>query len=298
MINNTKTPLNLVRTFISAGEHLSFKLAAEELCITPPAISQQIKQLEELLGIQLFIRGNRELSFTKAGEIYWQSTNRSVTELDQATASLQKQYGQSTLSISVLPPLAASLVIPNLESFQRLFPDVCLRIESNIKNVSIERGEADIAIRFGDGSWSNVICEKLLDLYIQPVFPPFFASRYDLTSMETLRTVPLVHMTARPGAWQRWFKELGLGAPNPEQEYHLDDYPSAIEAAKHLGAALALMPVEKELVSSGSVIAPIAEIGPIDEAIYAIYNVSDKDNPTIQAFLRWFGLLLKSSFSK
>lgn len=290
------TPLNLIRAFNSAGKYLSFKHAADEICITPPAISQQIKQLEHLLGVQLFVRGNRELSFTQAGKIYWQSINSNLTELDRQTHQLQESHGQRALSVSVMPPLASSLIIPNLESFQNQFPDISLRIESNIKNVSIEQGAADIAIRFGEDKWPNLISEKLLDLYIQPIFPPDFANRYDLTSPAALRSVPLVHMIARPDAWNRWFTTLEIDPPSPEKEYFLDDYPSAIEAAKNLGAALALMPIEQSKIDSGSVIAPIPKAGPIDEAVYAVYKKQDKDSPVIRAFIEWLSTLFKTAF--
>lgn len=275
---------------------MSFKQAADELCVTPPAVSQQIKQLEEVLGVQLFVRGNRKLEFTKAGADYWQLISHRIDELDQETTLLQERNRQASLSVSVMPPLAGTVVIPNLGHFQKRYPDLSLHIESNIKNISIEQGEADVAIRFGGGQWPRLINHKLMGLRIQPIFPPNLIDHYDLDSEEGARSIPLVHMQARPTAWAQWFEGAELGTPTPDNEYFLDDYPSAIEAAKHLGAALALMPIEQPLVDSGEVIA-LGTPYPIDDAVYAVYKPEDKDNPIIQAFVHWLDELLQSTFT-
>lgn len=291
------TPLNLIRTFDCAGRHMSFKRAAEELHITPPAVSHQIKALEEKLGVQLFVRNNRELAFTPAGNRYWEQVHACIQALDQHTQDLLGAFGQSTLIASIMPPLANTLVIPHLAQFQEQHPGITLRIDSNIKNVNLEQGDADVAIRYGDGQWPNLISRKLLDIHVQPVYPPSFATRYDFSDPESVRTIPLIHMSARPTAWQLWFGASGYGTPRPEKEYHLDDYPAAIEAAKTLGGALAAMPIERYLVETGRVIAPLPPIGPLEDGVFAVYRPADQDNPVVQSFVSWIEGLLKQAFS-
>ena len=175
--------------------------------------------------------------------------------------------------------------------------NVSIRIDSNTNDISIHKGEADLGIRFGDGNWPELESEKLLDVYLQPVFPPAFANEYDFSDPESLRKVPLVHMTARPNAWSWWFEKNNLPPATPTKEFHLANYPSAIEAAKSLGAALALIPIELDLIASETVIAPIEAIGPIEEGIYAVYTSKNKDNPTIKTFIRNLRLLLDSTYS-
>lgn len=296
-MNPTRTPLNLLRTFDSAGRHLSFKKAAEELCITPPAVSHQIKALEQKLGVALFVRNNRELAFTAAGSQYWQQVHASLSQLDQFTRELQRQHGQATLVASIMPPLASTLVIPHLAEFTEQYPGINLRIDSSIRNVNLEQGDADVAIRYGDGRWPPLVSRKLLDIYVQPVFPAAFASRYDFSDPADVRRLPLIHMSARPNAWQRWFAATGLGAPQPEKEYHLDDYPAALEAAKTLGGTLAAMPIEQYLVDSGVLIAPLPRLGPLDDGVFAVYRPADQDNPVIQGFVQWIESLLQRTFS-
>lgn len=295
-MSKIKTPLNLIRAFDCAGKHLSFKKAAEELHITPPAVSHQIKALEEKLGVQLFVRNNRELAFTDAGKQYWQHIHADLNQLDQHTRHLLRNHGQTSLVASIMPPLASTLLIPNLASFGEQNPGVTLRIDSSIRNVNLEQGEADVAIRYGDGHWPNLVSQKLLDIHVQPVYPPAFAGRYDFTDPASIRTIPLIHMAARPDAWPRWFNTMGLGVPQPEKEYHLDDYPAAIEAAKTLGGALAAMPIEQYLVTSGAVIAPLPRSGPLEDGVFAVYRPADSDNPLIQRFIHWTKTLLQSAF--
>lgn len=287
MASGMKTPLNNLRAFIAAGQHLSFKKAAAQLCLTPPAVSHQIKQMEESLGFELFVRGNRQLKFTTVGEVYWRDCQHLVTQLDQLTHSLSSQNNQRVFKLSVMPPLANNLLFPNLADFQQAHPDIRIIIDSSTANMDVLAGDADLAIRFGEGDWPGLVAEKIQELYIRPIFPPAFAERYNLTLPADLKRVPLVHMSARPGAWQRWFSELGLGKPQPEQEFQLDDYPAAIEAAKTLGGALALFPVELPLLKSGQVIAPVPQFGPLDESVCAVYRPEDAENPSVRMLIDW-----------
>lgn len=288
----SEAPLNLLRAFKVAGDCLSFKLAADKLHVTPPAVSHQIKQLEERIGFKLFLRENRKLSFTAPGRNYWLSVNELIEQLDQHTQRVQQLYGDTVLKVSIMPPLAM-LIIKELRSFQDEYPDLTLYTDFNIKNTDLLKSEADIAIRFGDGNWSELVSEKLLEVSVQPIFPPQFLERYKLDTLEDLVTVPLVNMTSRPESWDDWFRSRNL-VSKAENIFFVDDYPAAIEASKSLGAALAIMPVEKSLVDSGQVVAPYEsnEEDKLNESIYAVYRSQDEGNQVIQAFIKWVKTLL------
>ncbi len=279
--------LNLLRVFETAGRYLSFKKAAETLCVTPPAVSQQVKTLEGQLGIPLFIRKNRELAFTEAGEQYWRQINTQLNQLRQATATLRKDYSHRVLKISLMPPVASRVVLPNLESFHKECPDIELRIETSLRNADVLTQQVDLAIRFGEPPWEGLLHEKLIDAYIQVVCPPGTSEKYQLKQApKNFCNVPLIHMTERPHAWQRWFEITGVGEPTG-QKYYLDDYPAAMEAAESLGAMLALMPVELPLINSGRVEAPFPALEPLDESIYAVYHKNNKDDIAIRSFINW-----------
>jgi len=280
--------LNLLRAFEAAGRHLSFKLAAEQLSVTPSAISQQIHTLEEQLGFSLFNRGNRSLDLTEAGLSYWQKIHHHLNGIREATAELQRRQSGSIVKVSIMPPVLNRVVLPNLDDFNHQYPDIELRLESTSNFANLQTGLADLAIRFGTPPWEGLLHEKLCSLSVQLICPPGFTERYDLDSNPAnMLDMPLVQMTSRPDVWwHQWFSQKGLGTPTGKKVY-VDDYPAAIEASEAFGAALALYPIEAPLIASGRVEAPFPPLGPTDEAIYAVYPAPQKDNAGIRAFSDW-----------
>lgn len=284
--------LNLLKAFEAAGRHTSFKLAAEELFVTPSAISQQVKTLEEQLGVRLFIRKNRALELSPAGKAYWLNIHEVLSQVHQHTMSLINTY-QKELKVSIMPPVASRIVLPNLASFHEENPSIDLRLDATLKYSDIKKGEADVAIRFGVPPWEGLHHEKLSDIYIQIVCPPGFSRKYKLLdNFKRLVDVPLIHMSERPGAWQKVFDELNLGESTSKQIY-LDDYPSAMDAAETLGAMLALMPVESLLIDSGRLEAPFPQLGPLDEGIYAVYDADNPQLNEINCFVGWLQALFQ-----
>ena len=278
--------LNLLKAFEAAGRYLSFKLAAEELFVTPSAVSQQIKTLEEYLGIELFIRKNRAIEFTSTGEAYWHVIHKSIETIHQHTSHLIL-LGHQELSVSLMPPIANRVVLHNLNSFNHQYPDINLRITSSLKNVDVLKGQTDVAVRFGIPPWPGVKHEKICNLYLQVVCPPSYTIQYKLDSEpENLRKMPLIHMSERPNTWNRWFKERELDPPLGKQHF-LDDYPSAIQAAESVGAMLALIPLENELIKNGRLEAPFSAFGPIEESIYAVYKADSIKIEAIETFISW-----------
>ncbi len=282
------TPLTLLRTFEAAGRHLSFTLAAQELCITPSAVSQQMRSLEKQLGVTLFERRPRALALTAAGETYWRQIQQHLEALEASTRALTGQHPDTPLRVTLMPPMASRVVLPALADFRQHHPQIALHIDTSLRNLDLNRHEADLAIRFGSPPWPGCHWEKLMDLYVLPVCPPHMAKEQDLTQHpEHLAKVPLIHMTERPDAWQRYFQALGLGTPDASQQYFVDDYPAAIEAAETLGVALAVLPLEQPLLDSQRLAAPWPPQGPIPEAVYAVMRTQDQSRSDIITFLHW-----------
>lgn len=282
--------LNLLKVFEIAGQHLSFKNAAEKLFVTPSAVSQQIKTLEAQLGVKLFIRKNRELLFTESGREYWGEIHNQLNNIRNATAALKKSKAKNTLKVSLMPPVASRVVLPNLASFNEAYPDIDLHIEASLRNSDISTQEADLAIRFGEPPWTGLLYEKMIDTYIQVVCPPGFTELFDLkSSPKNICKAPLIHMTERPHAWPKWLETTGFGEATGKQ-YYLDDYPSAMDAAESIGAMLALMPIETPLINSGRVEVAFTSQNPLNESIYAVYHESNKDNLAVRTFIDWLQL--------
>lgn len=288
MARNPVSSLNLLRTFEAAGRHMSFRAAAEELCVTPAAVSQHVRTLEEELGVALFERVHRGLRFTDAGRRYWQDVHEQLTALQRSTDAVRRRGLRRILRVSIMPPLASRVVLPAMEDFQKTHPDIELRLDSSLRNLDLRAGDADLAIRFGAPPWPGCESRKLCDVYVLPVCPPAMAEQYDLERHpENLARMPLIHMTERPEAWPRFFRQTGLGSPQPEREYYVDDYPAAVEAAGSLGVALAVLPPEQPLLDSHRLAAPFPPMGPLDEAIHAVWPENSGSGDAIEAFLAW-----------
>lgn len=278
--------LNLLRTFEAAARLGSFKLAGDELCVTASAVSQQVRTLEEQLGVTLFERQPRGLVLTGTGRRYAAGIRPHLAALDDLTARLQQARPQ-TLRVTLMPPLASRVVLPRLADFRAAHPAIELQVDTSLHELDLQQRRVDLAVRSGTPPWPGCVHEKLCDLYAQAVCPPAVAERLGLAADPlALAHAPLVHMTGRPDAWPRFFAQLGLPAPDGEA-YYVDDYPAAVEAAATLGAALAVLPLEKPLLASGRVVAVGPAFGPLPEAVWAVRLADRADDPAANAFLAW-----------
>lgn len=279
--------LNLLRAFEAAARLGSFKDAADALCVTASAVSQQVKTLEEQIGVALFERQPRGLALTEAGQRYAADIRPLLAAIDDATERLRQDRARTVLRLTLMPPLARRVVLPRLGDFQARHPDIELRLDTSLHDQDLQLRQADLALRYGLPPWPGCAHEKLADLYIQAICPPAVAEAYDLAAQpQNLVRAPLVHMTSRPESWARFFAELGLCKPAPAAEFFVDDYPAAVEAAENLGATLAVLPLEKPLIESGRVTA-IGPVLPLPEAMYAVMLTERQQEPAIRAFLDW-----------
>lgn len=278
---------NALWVFNIAAEYKSFKQAAEVLCVTPSAVSQQIKNLEANLGILLFERQHQSLKLTEAGQWYWQKIQPQLSLIQDHTIQLMQRYSRTVLQISCMPPVASRVIFPHLRTFQQAWPEIELRFDVSLKYIDLQHNTADVAIRFGEPPWSGCEHQKLMDLNIQPVCAPKIASQLDLTSHpERLTQAPLIHMTSRPEAWTLVFESLGLSLPDKNESIYVDDYPAAIDAAYSLGVALALHPIENAAIKNKQLVA----VGPtisVSDKIYAVVKQGRLQEQAIQIFLTW-----------
>lgn len=280
--------LHLLRVFEAAGRHESFKKAAQELHITPSAVSHQVKALEEDLGFSLFQRRNRSLTLTDGGRAYLQVVEKSFSRLREGTERVLRTYGEATLSISVIPPLAREVLIPRLKSFQERVPDVRLRIDTANEMVDFRHQDVDVAVRYGQGDWPHVACEKILELVATPVCSPAFHQSHRIRGVEQLEELTLVQMIDRPDAWRRFARAAGCETFAPAKELWLDNYSACLDAAEQgLGLALAMLPVEQTRIDSGRLVAPLDLRLPNPSGVYLVYRPGDGDRADIGAFRDW-----------
>jgi LysR family glycine cleavage system transcriptional activator len=280
--------LHLLRVFEAAGRHQSFKDAAEELHITPSAVSHQVKALEEDLGFALFKRANRSLTLTDGGRAYLEVVERSFNRLREGTDRVLRSHGETTLSISVIPPLARELVIPRLKSFQDRAPDIKLRIDTAFEMVDFRHQDVDVAVRYGLGDWPGVACEKILELTATPVCSSTFNQSHDIARLDQLEQLTLIQMTDFPKAWRHFARAAGCETFAPGEELWLDSYTACLDAAEQgLGLALAMLPVEQTRLDSGRLVAPFDLRLPNPNSVYLVYRPGDGERDDIGLFRDW-----------
>lgn len=220
-------PLNLLRGFDAAARHLSFTKAADELNVTQGAISRQVKDLEIYLGQALFVRQTRRIELTEAGRHLAQATHALLDELEQVTTGLEVGDTSRTLTVSALPTIASSWLMPRLHALNELHPGIELRMVASIEPVDLASSAVDIAIRVGKlpgrryerlqpridltmlKSWSHAVAEELFPDELVPVCAPKLLAHRKLAPADFTR-LPLIHTSTRAHAWPDWLRALGV----------------------------------------------------------------------------------------
>lgn len=293
MLSERLPPLHLLRTFDAAARLLSFKLAAEELHVTPSAVSHQMRQLEELFGLPLFNRVNRGLQLTDAGKLYHKEVGDALQRLQRATSELHRRFGRPTVRASILPLMAAELIIPSLESFQSQHPDIELRIETSMRTEDFASSDLDVAIRFGLGSWPGLASEKICDIVGTPVCSPAYAREHQLTSIQDIRRCNLLGLPLEERAWERLAAVAGMEDFVPEHSLFLDSLLATSRAAEQgLGLAIGVFPLMSPLIQTGRLVTPFPIWVPVPEGYHLVWRPEDSDKPTIRAFRTWIRELL------
>ena len=228
-------PLTALRAFEAAARHMSFQRAAEELNVTPAALSFQIKSLEEHLGQPVFRRLNRAVELTEAGRLLAPGTTDGFTALSAAWRNVKRLTDQTHLTVTAGPAFTAKWLAPRLYEFAQAHPEIELRFSAALRIMDFSRDAIDVAIRFGYGPDEGVYALPLAEEWVTPVMVPEMAARYP--TIESLRKAPLIvdhsiYFLDPPADWAAWFAMMSHDAPR--------DYGPQFSQADHaVDAALA-----------------------------------------------------------
>lgn len=230
-------PLNALRAFETAARHLSFTRAAIELNVTQAAVSQQVKNLEDRLGVPLFRRLPRGLALTDEGPALLPVLADSFSRIGSVLGQFEEGRFREVLTVAAVGTFAVGWLIPRLEAWRREHPFVDLRLFTNNNRVDIAGEGLDFAIRFGDGAWHGTEAEPLIDAPLSPVCSPAIAAR--LVAPGALAGETLLR-SYRADEWARWFEAAGV--PCPWLRGPVFDSSLAMAAAASQGAGVALLP--------------------------------------------------------
>jgi LysR family glycine cleavage system transcriptional activator len=276
--------LNGLRAFEAAGRSGSFASAAEELSVTPAAVSRMVRLLEERLGVGLFQRKANKLVLTPAGRAY----QGGLTQIFDALANLTNQVtalaNPYVLTVGVGPTFAIRWLIPRLASFRKLQPDIDVRITTGGAAAPFAE-DWTCGIKLGDGQWPDLVSEPLFAADLVPVCSPALAS--GLRSPSDLHGATLLQVAHALEDWQRWLKAAGVrraASTGPQFEF----YGQALQAAADgLGIAMGIRPYIDDDIAAGRLVAPFALTVPKGESWYLVYKRSRTDEPGFTAFRAW-----------
>ena len=286
--------LNVLNVFEAAARHLSFKQAADELCISPPAVSHQVKVLEEQLSVILFKRLNRALELTADGQEYFNDVQSALLQLHQATDRLIERQQPTVFRISSIPFITNSLLIPNIQSFKNQQPNLRINIQSQIQRANLGEEKIDVAIRHIKGDEPDLHYEELSPVLITPMCSPSYWEAHKTDDALQLKNHRIIRLSVDQGSWPLWQNEWGYELL-PEDELSLDNYQAVLDSVlQGMGLAMGYLPALKTLLEEEKLILPfpnkVTEFG----QIYLVYQKSDVSSPTIQSFQTWLKAVISA----
>ena len=290
-MSNRLPPLTALRAFEAAARHLSFARAADELNVTPAALSFQIKSLEEHLGNALFRRLNRAVELTDAGRALYPGAHEGFAELAAAWRAAQRVSDTMTLTVTAGPAFTAKWLAPRMFGFAQAHPDIELRFSATLRLLDFDRDGIDVAIRFGYGPDPGLYSTRILSDWLTPVMTPEMAAAHP--TPEALTRAPLLvdrslDFVSPPCDWPAWFRANGIGgAPAPHgAQFNQADH--AIDAAlTGAGALLARSSLVEKALREGRLVAPFEVALTTDAHFRFLCPQGSETRPQVAAFLDW-----------
>jgi LysR family glycine cleavage system transcriptional activator len=233
---NAFPPLTALRSFEATSRLGSVTLAAKELHVTHSAISQQIKALEEMVGLTLFVREGRGLRVSEDGRLYALQIRQALADLEHATRTIQAQPKMGELVVAVIPSFARAWLIPRLPAFQQRYPDINIRLQASLTVSNLHQESVDIGIRMGKGDWEGVEQTLLFhDELVVVAAPHFNGGQLPCTPAQIIES-RIIHSTE---SWRPWCQAAGVDVAVERQGLCSNDSNLVLEAVR-LGQGIAL----------------------------------------------------------
>ncbi len=286
-------PVNAVRAFEAGCRHIQFQLAAEELGITPSALSYQIRQLEEFLGVKLFNRLNRAVELTKEGKILSLGVIEAFEKLEETFALLNSKEDDNTLVVSTGPAFSAKWLAPRLYSYLEQNPEIDFRLSANLKLTDFNRDGIDAVIRFGGGSYPDLYVEPLFQEISTPLISPRLFEKTGSKADESLfEKTPLIHDESLKfldgGQWKTWLKAMNYSSINPDKGAHFNHADHCIEAAVDGGGiVMGRLGFAFREINAGRLIAPFKQAISAKGGFYFCCPEKALEKDKVLNFLAW-----------
>jgi LysR family transcriptional regulator, glycine cleavage system transcriptional activator len=252
---STRISLRGLRAFCVAARHESFRIAGEELHITPSAVSHQIKKLEDALGESLFERGSRDLKLSALGGSLYRDVAPLIEQLDAIVARYGKEAPRSSIRISVQPFFASEYFIPRLHEFAAAHPEIDIKVGTSDESAEKHPADADMSIRLFRAPPPDLQSDLLFPLRMAPAGSPDFKRRLAVRNGKIVSDFPIIVHETYPNAWKQWSETSGIELPGNQKITRLDSMIAVVRAAQRgIGAALVPVPVGDLWFVEGSVV--------------------------------------------
>lgn len=280
--------LNALRAFEAAARQESLTKAANELCVTQGAVSQQVKGLETELGVRLFRRERQRLVITDAGRTYLEVVRDAFDRLAMGTEHLLQRQKSGTLTITTSPNFAAKWLVHRLRRFSEAHPGIDLRVSASIQHVDFAREDIDLAIRHGDGQWPGMHVTQLCTEELFPVCSPrLLSGRSAFRSVRDIKHHTLLH-TNSTNDWANLLKRINVDGIDLERGIVFNQASLAIDAAVNgQGIALARTALASWDIISGRLVRPFPQTLEAPYAFWIVCPKSTADLPKISTFRNW-----------
>ena len=287
--------LSKMHTFEVAARHSSFSLAAEELSMTPSAISHRINALEHELGILLFKRSHRKIELTKEGERIYIAVRSSLTSLNQEILEVKSNEISGELTVYSRPSFAQSWLVPRISSFQKKYPAISLNILTGNENINFHGHGIDVAIYFDEKQRSKLYCQDIMAETIVPVCTPEYAKEFNLIgNINNLNQCTLLHDNQAWGydsntdEWALWTNHFNINCLEDSGSISFDRSDLAVIAAMHgAGVAMGRESLIRSQIKKGELIKPFCDKNLLCPQRYYLATLPNNRNTKIELFIDW-----------
>lgn len=285
----SRLPLTALRSFEAAGRLQSFTLAAEELFVSQAAISRQIRELEDRIGLALFTRHHRHVELTPAGARLLETLTSSFSAIANRMDSLCDLDDEIPVTVSAEPGFAACCLLPRLGRFHEAYPNIVLSIDSETKVVDFRNSDVELALRFSFSktSWPGVESRKLIDSPLSPVLAPgLMSDASEIREAIEKREITIIHDESRD-AWRLWLEAAGMNPDLAALGPHFTDTNLVVQAAlRGQGIVNPGLAVVRDDLAAGRLVQPF-DIEIKGSAYYVVAPSFQKLRPQARAFVNW-----------
>jgi LysR family glycine cleavage system transcriptional activator len=284
----TRSSLRGLRTFCVAARYESFKAAADELFITASAVSQQIKNLEEELGLKLFERGTRELKLTEVGNALFEQLSPLVDQLDTIVADFRNAGHRKSVRVSVQPFFASEFFVPRLSEFTETHPEIDIQVGTSDEASEKLPADADLSIRLFRSPPPGTQSDLLFPLRMAPAGSPSFKKSLTIQKKKIVSSFPVIVHETRPKAWTEWSQSSGIALPEDFKVTRLDSMIAVVRAAEQgIGAALVPVPIADLWFKQGSIVRLFPQELVADQSYFLVSRDDRDPDDAVETLRRW-----------